>query len=41
MELRNANSNGGNVVINNVHLMFQFLQKILKFELNKGILSWF
>ncbi len=30
MELKNANSNGCNVVINNLHLMFLFFSKNIK-----------
>jgi len=37
MELKNDNSNGCNVVINNLHPMGLFFQKILKIELNKGL----
>jgi len=37
MVLKNANPNGSNVVINNVHLIFLFFPKILKIELNKGL----
>jgi len=38
MELKNANSNSCNVVINNLHPMI-FFQKILKTELNKRLQS--
>jgi len=41
MELKNANPNGCNVVINNLHPMFLFFFKILEIELNKGIQSLF
>jgi len=34
MELKNANPNGCNVVINNVHLIVLLFQKVLKIELN-------
>jgi len=40
MELKNANPNGCNVVINNLHPMI-FFSKILKIELNKGLQSLF
>jgi len=33
MELKNANP----MVVNKLHLMFLFFQKILKVELNKGL----
>jgi len=39
MELKNSNSNGCNVVINNTHLIIYFFPKILKIELNKGLQS--
>jgi len=35
MEMKNANSNGCIVVINNLHPMFCFFFKILKIELNQ------
>jgi len=42
MELKNANPNGCNVVINNLKLIFYFLfPKILKIELNIGLQSLF
>jgi len=41
MELKNANFNGCNVVIKNLHLMFVIFYKILKIELNKGLQSLF
>jgi len=41
MELKNANPNGFNVVIKNLHLLISFFQKILKIELNKGLQSLF
>jgi len=41
MELRNANPNGGNVIINNVHLMFQFFAKDIEIWVKKGILNLF
>jgi len=41
MALKNANSNVCNVVINNLHPMILFFQKILKIELNKGLQSLF
>jgi len=41
MELKNANPNGCNVVISNIHLIFLFIPKILKIELNKGLQSLF
>jgi len=37
MELKNANPNGCNVVIKNLHHIILFFQKILKIELNKGL----
>jgi len=33
------NSNGFNVLVNNLHPMILFFQKILKIELNKGLQS--
>jgi len=41
MELKNANPNGCNVLIKNLHLMFLFFPKILEIELNKGLQSLF
>jgi len=41
MKLKNVIPNGWNVVINNLHLVFYFFQKILKIELNKGLQSLF
>jgi len=41
MELKNANLNGFNVVINNLHPMNLFFQKILKIEQDKGLQSLF
>jgi len=34
MELKNANSNGCNVIIKNLHPMILFFQKILKIQLH-------
>jgi len=34
MELKNANSNACNVIIDNLHPMILFFQKILNIELN-------
>jgi len=34
MELKNANSKGGNVVINNIHPILFYFSKIPKIELN-------
>jgi len=40
IELKNANPNGCNVVINNLHrFLFLFFSKILKIDLNKGFQS--
>jgi len=39
MEFKNANLNGCNVVINNLHLMFLFFPKVLEIEVNKGLQS--
>jgi len=41
MELDNANLNGGDVVLNNLHPMIIIFSKILKIELNKGLRSSF
>jgi len=41
MEFKNANPNGSNAVINNLHPMNYFFQKILKIELNKRHQSLF
>jgi len=42
MELKNANPNGYNVVINNLHPMILIFSKILKIELNyKGFQNLF
>jgi len=41
MELKNPNPNGCNVIINNIHLMILFFQKILKIELNTGLQNLF
>jgi len=41
IQLKNVNPNGCNVVINNLHPMVLFFQKILKIELNKGLQSLF
>jgi len=41
MELKNANSNGCNIVINNPHPIILFFSKILRIELNEGLQSLF
>jgi len=41
MELKNANFNGFNVVINNLHPTVVFFKELLKIDLNKGIQSYF
>jgi len=39
MELKNAISNGCNVVLNNLHPKFLFVFEILKTDLNEGLQS--
>jgi len=41
MELKYANSNGYNFVINSLNAMIYFFPKMLKIELNKGLQSLF
>jgi len=41
MELKNTNSNGCKVAINNLHPMILFFSKLLKIQLNKGLQSLF
>jgi len=39
MELKNANANGCNVVINSLHIAFFIFFKKIETELNKGLQS--
>jgi len=41
MELKNANPNRYDVVINNLHLIFLVFSKNIEIELNKGLQSLF
>jgi len=41
MELKNANPNGHNVIINNLHPIILFFPKILQTKSKKGLQSLF